>query len=295
MRSLFFILCILQINFSFCQAIEDPFRYNKNDIILYNIGIGAIFGGVGALVNKKENEEWHKVFLKGFGQGALGGYVVYESKNILSQISKQQDLSYALYAKGVNSIGVSIIENATSNRNFWEVWHINFGFNRFEFHTEDNFKFHYKFMPISFVFSGYLLFNYNFRFRETMQTGEFVFRGDVRSKYNDNIGFAFGNSLVYDSSLLNTDRFYTLISHEIVHVYQNYDFNPINSILDYPVKKLTVKNSFLKKINPYIKYDFNLHLFLSIYNLEAIKSGTTPNNFFEFEAYYFSKDLDRFR
>ena len=290
----FLTICFYSITFSFGQVNEDPFRYNKNDILLYNIGIGAIFGGVGALVNKKDAEEWHKVFLKGFGQGALGGYVVYESKSLLRHLSKQQDLSFALYAKGVNSIGVSIIENATSNRNFWEVWHINFGFNRFEIHTENNFKFYYKFMPISFLFNSYLLSQYTFRPRETILTGEFVFRGNVLENVGYN-GFAFGHSLVYDSSFQNSLGFHTLISHEIVHVYQNYDFNPINQILNDPLVKLTNKSVFLKKLNNYIYYDLNVPLYGIVYNLESLGSDSIYNNFFEFEAYYFSRDLDRFR
>lgn len=105
-KTALFFMFIMTTSIAYGQD-NEAFRYNKTDIVLYNVGIGAIFGGIGALVNKKESEDWHKVLLKGISQGALGGYVVYESKNLLRQINRQKDLTYALYAKGVNSIGVS--------------------------------------------------------------------------------------------------------------------------------------------------------------------------------------------
>jgi hypothetical protein len=107
------------------------------EMVLYNISLGSIASGVGALINKEPSERWHKVLLKGMGQGALGGYLIYESKNLLSRISKEERWEYSWYAKAVNSAGASIVENASSNRNFWERWHLNFGFNRVEFYTKD--------------------------------------------------------------------------------------------------------------------------------------------------------------
>lgn len=291
-KTLFFIF-IMTTSIAYGQD-NEAFRYNKTDIVLYNVGIGAIFGGIGALVNKKESEDWHKVLFKGISQGALGGYVVYESKNLLRQINRQQDLTYALYAKGVNSIGVSMIENASMNRNFWEVWHINFGFNRFELHTKENFRFQYKFMPVSFLINSYLFTQLDFRLRETLQTGEFVFRGNTIDEFGSN-GSLFGNAIIYDSSLQDSSIFPTLINHELVHLYQYNDFNPINSIFNQPIQELNSNSSFLKKVNPYVYYDFQHFFYLSVYNLEINNANAYHNNFFEFEAYYFSDDLERFR
>ena len=45
-------------------------------------------------------------------QGALGGYLVYESKNLLRKITLEKELAYSWPAKLVNSAGISIIENA---------------------------------------------------------------------------------------------------------------------------------------------------------------------------------------
>ena len=42
---------------------------NNTEMALYNIGLGSLFSGVGALINKEKNEKWHKVFFKGMSQG----------------------------------------------------------------------------------------------------------------------------------------------------------------------------------------------------------------------------------
>ena len=119
---------------------------HKNDFEagLFNIGFGGIVGGFGAVINKKPNEKTGKVFLKGFYQGALGGYLLFESKRLVGKFGNTGNYNYVWPSKLINFAGVSIIENAAGNRNFWERWHINFGFNRLEFYTKDKFKLSYR-------------------------------------------------------------------------------------------------------------------------------------------------------
>lgn len=93
---------------------------NKTEMAFYNIGLGSFVGGIGAIINKKPNEKTGKVFLKGLWQGGLGGYFVYESKNFLLKIPKHNKLEYSWGAKFINSIGTSIIENASLNKDFWD-------------------------------------------------------------------------------------------------------------------------------------------------------------------------------
>ena len=89
------------------------YSQNKTEMALYNIGLGSFVGGIGAVINKKPNEKTGKVFLKGFLQGGLGGYLVYESKNFILKIPANNKLEYAWGAKFINSMGSSIIENAS--------------------------------------------------------------------------------------------------------------------------------------------------------------------------------------
>jgi len=71
--------------------------------------------------------------------------------------------------------GTSIIENASSNRDFWEQWHFNIGFNRFEIYTKNKFKLKYRIMPVSFGLTIAVAFNTKFNLKKTLQTGEFIF------------------------------------------------------------------------------------------------------------------------
>ncbi len=112
----------------------------KQEFGLYNIGLGSIVGGIGAIINKKPDEKTGKVLIKGMWQGALGGAVVYQSKLLVGQITEKQDFVYAWPASLTNSIGNSIIENACLNKNFYEQINFNVGFNRFEVYPTNNFK-----------------------------------------------------------------------------------------------------------------------------------------------------------
>lgn len=103
MRKIGFILLIMTFVNSYTQQ-------NKTEMALYNIGLGSFVGGIGAVINKNPNEKTGKVFLKGFLQGGLGGYLVYESKNFILKIPDNNKLEYAWGAKLINSMGSSIIK-----------------------------------------------------------------------------------------------------------------------------------------------------------------------------------------
>lgn len=63
---------------------------NYTEAALFNIGIGSVFSGIGAVINKDPQERFGKVLFKGMAQGALGGYLVFESKVIAGRIAKQK-------------------------------------------------------------------------------------------------------------------------------------------------------------------------------------------------------------
>ena len=117
-------------------------RAQKNDLQygLVNVAIGSVVGGVGAIINKKPEEKFGKTVLKGIVQGGFGGYLVFESKRLLHEFSKTKNYNYIWPSKIVSAAGSSIIENAAANKDFCARWHINFGFNRFEVDTKDNFR-----------------------------------------------------------------------------------------------------------------------------------------------------------
>lgn len=250
---------------------------NSNaEMALYNIGFSSIVSGVGALINKKPNEPWGKVLLKGIGQGALGGCLVYGSKNLIGRISKEEKWRYGWYAKMVNSAGISIIENASSNRNFWEQWHVNIGFSRFELYTKEKLKLNYKIMPVSLLLTASLAIRNKFEFGRSLQTGEFVFSHSKTS--GSNRGRAFGNVI------LIKDRFfdeYDLYAHEIVHIYQYYDYNFVNTYVNKSYAKTSEKSESFSTFNKRFHIDLNGAVLWPIY---FFQEGIGLNNFFEKEA-----------
>lgn len=255
---------------------------NETEIALYNVGLGSFAGGIGAIINKKPNEKLGKVFLKGFLQGALGGYMIYESKKIVADITNKRSWEYGWYAKITNSIGTSIIENASSNRNFWERWHLNFGFNRFEFHTKEKFKIKYRIMPVSLALTLSTAINNKFEFKRTLQTGEFIFS----TNNIDNKGIAYGNIILVNNRYFNS---YDTYSHEIIHIYQYYDFNFVNTFLNKSYKKWEQKSKTFKDINDIFYIDAQGPVLRSLYLLENINRKCFYDNFFENEADFFSR------
>lgn len=256
---------------------------------LYNIGLGSVFSGIGALINKKPNERWDKVLLKGMGQGALGGFLIYESKNLVGKIEQKQSLEYSWYGKLVNSAGASIIENASSNRNFWEKWHLNIGFSRLEFYTKDKFKVQYKIMPVSLYLTAYSAVGNKFELKRTLQTGEIIFSsGDINGNEISSRGVAYGNILAINSNSLND---YDIYSHEIIHIYQYYDYNFVNTYLNKPFENWKSKSDTFSKISDLFYFDMQGAVLRPLYLLENRNRNCYYDNFFENEAGFYSNTI----
>ena len=262
---------------------------NKTEMAAYNIGFGSIFSGIGALINKKPNERWDKVLLKGMGQGALGGYLIYESKNLIGKIEQKQSLEYGWYGKLVNSAGTSIVENASSNRNFWEKWHLNIGFNRFEFYTKDRFKVRYKIMPISLFLTAYTAIGNKFELKKTLQSGEIIFSNSRFFEEEFALAQSRGNILLFDTRTLDQ---YDTVSHEIIHNYQYYERNFVNTYLNKSFEGWRSKSDTFNKINDLFYFDMQGILLRSLYLLENQNRNCYFDNFFEYEAGFYSNTIN---
>lgn len=278
------IFCVLFLNIGLHHI---KAQSNDTEMALYNIGFGSVFSGVGAIINKKPDEKWHKVLFKGMAQGAAGGYLIFESKRLLRKIETEESWEYSWYAKLVNSSGTSIIENAASNRNFYDKWHLNIGFNRLELDTREKIKLDYKLMPISFLMTAYSAFNWDFELQRTFQTGEIIFSGNIIDNDNAN-GLALGNIVVIDNSNLDD---YSVFSHEFIHVYQYYDFNVFNTYLNQPFTQFNFKSKTFNELSKYLYYDLQVAILRPLYLLENNNRDCFYDNFFENEAGYFSNSI----
>lgn len=266
---------------------------NDTEAALYNIGFGGVSCAIGAVINKKADEKFGKVFLKGFWQGALGGYVTFESKRVLRFTNTQDDWKLYWTSNLINSAGNSIKENAANNKDFWVQWNFSIGFNRIEFHTKDKFYMRYKVMPITAVYTLDAFFRYKFDVSNSLKSGHLIFEQN-RSDFNHNANASAGY-IVFNTSKIGLDKeiYNRTLTHEITHLYQAEDFLLFNSYYNKQADNLFKNSNFMQNINKYIYYDLHLALLRAVYGIEYYKAKEYYDNYFEHEAGYYSNTLYR--
>lgn len=265
---------------SSCKAQENDFQYG-----LMNVGIGGVIGGIGAVINKKPEQKLGKTLLKGLGQGALGGYLVFESKRLVREFAEHRNYNLIWPSKLLNAAGSSIIENAAANRDFWERWHLNLGFNRFEVDVKDNFKLRYRIMPVSLSQTIYVFSQARLDVDRSMVFGTFVFFAEKPIMMDDLVasGAAYSDAILLERGLFQGER---VEAHEIVHVYQNEAFLGVNMILNKPVARLERNNKFIHFYNRLFYTDLNTFFRQGISSIEKSMYGYHQSSF-EKEARYF--------
>ncbi len=275
----------LIIHFFLIPFSASVFSQSKSEMAVYNIGLGSVFGGIGAVINKKPGEKTGTVLIKGIWQGAMGGYLIYESKNLARKISLKENWSYSWGAKFVNAAGVSIVENAALNRDFWEQWNLHFGFNRIEFHTKEKLKVKYKILPVSLILTVSTALKSKFEINKTLQRGVLLF-SDVNLSENKQVsGITYGNIVLLDNNFLND---YEVFNHEMIHVLQYYDYNFINTYYKNPLDVWSKKSKDFNKINNLFYWDFHSIVLRSLYLIEGKNNSCYYDNFFENEARFYT-------
>ncbi|MEM9917335.1 MAG: hypothetical protein AAF990_04525 [Bacteroidota bacterium] len=269
------------------QLLAQSYQKQKNQLFVYNVAIGGIIGGVGALINKGKDENGWKVFLKGTGQGLLGGFINYQAKNLTYQIAKKEKLSYGWWARITQSVAASITENAASNRNFWESFHINYGPIRFEIDKRNAFKPSVKVAPGALYGMIWMSTKGRFDFKTSFQSGAPVFLSDGSIRIFGDLfaGYVLAGSMAYDKRELDN---YELFAHEFIHVLQYDDYVGLNSFFDKPLQKWIEKTSFFRATNKFIYYDFHLPIWSTVLLIVKEDFDTYYRNWFEFEAEHFA-------
>lgn len=235
------------------------------------------------MINKKGEDKLGKRFLKGFLNGCLGGSLIYSGKLMIGNVGKESNLIYAWPGKLTYWAGNSIMENAAMNRPIFEQYNMNLGIVRLEYNFSSS-RIKTKFLPLTTIATAYIASQSKFELKKSLATGELIFSS---SKFNDKLdmsfrGFTAGNVVVLESESANN---FGTISHEIIHIAQNNDFNFTNAWL-IPVLK---QNSFFLKTNPFIYYEFNTLLNQGIYWTQYKTGDNYYRNIFESEAATFSK------
>ena len=88
------------------------------ELAAYNVGLGALVGGVGALIDGDDGPPLRRL-ARGAGWGAAGGTVAYAGKWAAGEIATRERLAYGLPARLVHDAGVSVVENTARGDRPW--------------------------------------------------------------------------------------------------------------------------------------------------------------------------------
>lgn len=281
--SVLLLLVILYENTS-CQK-------NNWEAAFYNIAIGASVSSIGALINKDKGEKPMPVIVKGIWQGALGGYITFESKRLIEPAYKHDDWKLFWASKILNSAGTSIKENAALNRDFWVQWNMHIGFLRLELHNRDNFKFGAKALPIASYYTLLAIIHTDFEPQQSLKIGHLVFSSDdPRFEATNTAGVVFPGIMVLRRGYETHSQ---LQAHEIIHLYQQNDFSIFNANYSKAIKGLSKSSPFVDKLSRYIYPDLSIYVQLAVYEFERRTSVYYYDNFLEHEAGYYSNTVKK--
>ena len=283
-------LCVLLLC-TFCfQSIKSQNIEAK--VISYNVLIGGLTGGIGALINKHKNQKWHQAFIKGFVVGLGGGAISYSGKKLNYFVAKKRELGYCWLSRAVFSAGNSIVENASANRPFWSRWHYDIGFMRFELETNGPVTFTPRFMPSAFGGIVFMAVNGEFDGATTLKSGTLTFRADKVNYASGLSASTASNGFLFINSLNQGTVFYDTYAHEMIHAFQFQEFSGINYFFNHSTEKWKEKSLVFKKASRWICGDINFEVML--YNYFIIQSGYKDDpeyyckNYLENEAEFLS-------
>lgn len=257
--------------------------YTRAEMIGYNVGLNALNAGIARIINKKPNEKIKDVFLDGLWKGAIGGTINYVSKELVLQIHQNDKPDLLWTARLVNTLGNSVTYNAANNDGMFDYIYFDYGFNRIRISTKNKFKVQYKVMPFSLLFLFATRFDGNLNLKRSLTTLTPYF--DAKSDFRG-VSYSRGNHI-----LIQNDEF---IGHELIHTFSHYEYMTVNTFVH---KKRDYKDgeklSLWRKVNKYIYWDLlNRLVTRSLYAVEGDINPNYYDNFFEYEANYFSDKFE---
>lgn len=266
----------------YCSPVKAQ-HYEARSVV-YNAVLGGVSAGAGAIINKRKDQKWFDVFIKGFIIGAGGGAVMYSGKKLNTLITNENNVSYGWLSRGVFCAGTSIVENVASGRNFWSVWHYDIGFMRLEYDCEVH-KFQPKVMPSALGATLFLAVQGRFDFSTSLRSGTPTFRTRRISYQPGLVGSTVTNAFLVSDTLVKGRVFYDLYAHEMVHSFQFEEFLGVNQFFKPYCKRWETASPTFRKVHRWVYGDMNHELML--FNYFVIQGGSKRNycnNFLENEA-----------
>ncbi len=244
---------------------------NNKDVFLFNVISGGIIGGIGSIINKK-NEKTYKAFFKGFYKGALGGTLVFGGKQMLSNFSRTHNYSNIWASKVLTYSGISMIENAAANKKLLSNLHFNLFLFRINYRADNQFVFRPRALLYSILNTGYTIIKYDMHINPkiSLWTGIPVFSDNKILSKNSHfkfIGIGMGNS-IWVTNFQTSLSFETIMSHELTHIYQFNMFSSTNNYFSITNTKFGI-SKFYKKLTKYFYLNFGAILYNGCYYLAS--------------------------
>jgi hypothetical protein len=270
------------------------FRIQQNQVLAYNILSNGLMGGIGGLINKKPGEKWHKVFLRNFGKGCLGGIVKYSAKTQTYYLRFPQNNFLALPNRLYYFLGHSMVMNASANKKLFSTYYCNLLGIDMRWYIKDRAM---DVKPLEARLSvqsaisvfGMIHEGQHLDIYRSLEMGMFYFELDTNyrhpiaglvsgiSGFNTIAIATYGNSVAQSFA----------IPHETVHTYQYYDMFPLRNLV-YPryMEKPLMKNRVYTRLSKYLVLDFESYIYSGLYTIQP--RPLHYRNFYEFEAEHFS-------
>ena len=257
----------------------------------YNVAYGAVVGGVGALVNGREDPPLWRL-ARGAGRGALGGTALYAGKLTAGQVSASESFAWAWPAVLLHSAGTSVVENAAHDRPPLDRLTTRLGFIRLDVRPSSG-DVQARLLPVSAaVFASVLVGdNGDLDLGRSLAFGTPVFVGEgsrtapVFGGQADGYG---GFGTVYLNR--DNDDFYGLAAHELIHVLQHRE-GALTSALYGPLDEPLRQSGAYRTLARWVYLDEPV-LPLAVYYLVAGGPQSSEcyfNNWFEREAEAFGR------
>jgi hypothetical protein len=275
----------------------------------YNIALGGITAGFGAMINKQKGTKSGKAFLRGFKYGCVGGAINYTAKRMTYFMNPEVytgtpglNKKYLLWGwpvKIIHSIGSSIIDNAARNKkSVFKNFNLPISFINLNINFEQTLKIKPQLMPYSIYSFMYLSAkkNYQFKAKESLLSGIPIFIFDSTTlNYGTYAGQQFANGITISNDLYSSIRYRFInevITHEFVHVLQFKEYQVFNSYFSnwynkIIAKKVKIKNLLGKYIYSDVPYVSAFYLMM-LQSKDAIYSNAYFKNLYELEAQHFS-------
>jgi hypothetical protein len=266
----------------YCSPVKAQ-HYGAKSLV-YNAVIGGVSAGIGAIINKKQGQEWYDVFVKGFIIGTGGGAVMYSGKRLTTLITNENNVSYGWLSRSVFCAGTSIVENVASGRSFWSVWHYDIGFIRFEYDCEAQ-QFQPRVMPAALGATVFLAVQGRLDLTTSLRSGTPTFRTRNISYQPALVGSTVTNAFLLSDTLLTGRTYYDVFAHEMIHSFQFQEFSGVNQFFKPFGQKWETLSPTFKRVHRWVYGDLNHELML--FNYFVIQGGSKRNycnNFLENEA-----------